>query len=362
MELTHKRDFDAAVSRLKAWWDGGLGDRFPVICTAPNPRHVKQSVSLKPDEYHRWYLDGGFMVRLAQETVGSRLWLAEAVPHFTWVFPLGPCLGGRATLEPGLNVWNHKSLDAREDLAGVHVDADCAFNQRAVGAWREVARAAQGNFLVDVPWGFCVADVLSLMRGSEEFMLDLADDPEAVFRAVGRVVNESFVLMDGFYDMALRTAGGAGSVAGLGVFTPGLTFPVQSDISCMISPALFARMAQHDVIPQMKHLHYGTYHLDGPGAVKHLDFLLSIPELRLIQWVPGDGALPFREWIPLLKRIVDAGKRTIVYCAPKELETFVSALGPERIVVMTGVSGAEEGRALLAEAERLTARYRREGR
>jgi hypothetical protein len=102
-------------------------------------------------------------------------------------------------------------------------------------------------------------------------------------------------------------------------------------------------------------LHYGTYHLDGPGAIKHLDFLLSIPELRLIQWVPGAGAAPFREWIPLLKRIVGAGKRTIVYCAPNEMEAYVSELGPERIIVSTTVASAEAGDAVLAEARRLTA-------
>ena len=358
MELTYKRDFDAAAARLKAWWNGELGDRFPIICTAPNPGYKKRDVRLKPEEYHRGYLDGDYMVRLAQEGVASRLWLAEAVPYFTWVFPLGPSLGGRVTLEPSNNVWNHKCLETREELAGVRVTAECDFNKRAIGAYREVAQAAQGHFLVSVPWGFCVADVLSLMRGSEDFMLDLADDPETVFTALGRVVRESFALMDGFYEMALKTSGGVGSVAGLGIFTPGLTFPVQSDISCMVSPALFARMAQCDVVPQMRHLDYGTYHLDGPGAVKHLDFLLSIPELRLIQWVPGDGAPPFREWIPLLKRIVGGGKRTIVYCAPRDMETFVSALGPERIVVSTNVGSTEEGRALLAEAQRLTVRYR----
>jgi hypothetical protein len=259
------------------------------------------------------------------------------------------------TLETGNNVWNHKCLETREALARVRVDTNCEFNRRAMGAYREVARSAQGNFLVSVPWGFCVADVLSLMRGSEDFMLDLADEPEAVFSALGRIVQESFVLMDGFYEMALKTSGGAGAVAGLAIFTPGLTFPVQSDISCMVSPSLFSQMAQRDVIPQLKHLHYGTYHLDGPGAIKHLDFLLSIPELRLIQWVPGAGAAPFREWIPLLKRIVGAGKRTIVYCAPNEMEAYVSELGPERIIVSTTVASAEAGDAVLAEARRLTA-------
>jgi hypothetical protein len=40
------------------------------------------------------------------------------------------------------------------------------------------------------------------------------------------------------------------------------------------------------------------------------------------------------------------------------METFVSQLGPERIIVCTSVANAEEGKALLAEGRRLTARYR----
>ena len=42
------------------------------------------------------------------------------------------------------------------------------------------------------------------------------------------------------------------------------------------------------------------YHLDGPGAVVHLDALLEIPHMKAIQWVPGAGQPTAAGWIPLM--------------------------------------------------------------
>jgi hypothetical protein len=59
---------------------------------------------------------------------------------------------------------------------------------------------------------------------------------------------------------------------------------------------------------------YCMYHWDGPGAIQHLDHLLSIPRLGLIQWTPGSGVEPVhhRRWWPLFHRIVEAGKKVIL--------------------------------------------------
>ena len=62
----------------------------------------------------------------------------------------------------------------------------------------------------------------------------------------------------------------------------------------MISPAMFERFVMPDLVACCDHLDHGFYHLDGKGEIPHLDLLLSIPRLRGIQWIPGDGAAPAR--------------------------------------------------------------------
>jgi hypothetical protein len=56
------------------------------------------------------------------------------------------------------------------------------------------------------------------------------------------------------------------------------------------------------------------YHWDGPGAIQHLDALLSVPKLNMIQWTPGAGAEPtwHERWWPLYHRIFDAGKSVLL--------------------------------------------------
>jgi hypothetical protein len=68
-------------------------------------------------------------------------------------------------------------------------------------------------------------------------------------------------------------------------------------------------------------------HLDGKGQIRHLDLLLSLEHLRGIQWIPGDGAPPAEEWLPLLKRIREGGKLCQVYVTADAARKIIKELG-----------------------------------
>jgi 5-methyltetrahydrofolate--homocysteine methyltransferase len=53
--------------------------------------------------------------------------------------------------------------------------------------------------------------------------------------------------------------------------------------------------------------------MDGKGQLRHLDMLLSIADLRGVQWQPGDGALLADKWPEVLHRIRSAGKLCQIY-------------------------------------------------
>jgi hypothetical protein len=55
--------------------------------------------------------------------------------------------------------------------------------------------------------------------------------------------------------------------------------------------------------------------------------LLAIERLRGIQLIPGDGAPPPEEWLPLLKRIRDAGKLCQVCVTPEGALKIARELG-----------------------------------
>jgi 5-methyltetrahydrofolate--homocysteine methyltransferase len=94
-------------------------------------------------------------------------------------------------------------------------------------------------------------------------------------------------------------------------------------------------------------LDHGFYHLDGKGEIPHLDLLLSIPRLRGIQWIPGDGQPPPQEWLPLLKRIRDGKKLCQVFVSPEGARTIVREVGGKGflLVIQAGPDFTDPERA-----------------
>ena len=72
--------------------------------------------------------------------------------------------------------------------------------------------------------------------------------------------------------------------------------------------------------------------------------------------MPGAGAPPASEWIPLLQRIQAGGKLVQVYCEPWEVEILLRELAPEGLLITTSTPSEEEARDLLKNVARWTAR------
>ena len=85
-----------------------------------------------------------------------------------------------------------------------------------------------------------------------------------------------------------------GSLNCVGCWSPGRTMGLDCDFSCMISPRDFQEIFLPPLLETMATVDHRIYHLDGPGAIPHLERLLSIPELQTIQWVPGAGSEAIR--------------------------------------------------------------------
>jgi hypothetical protein len=134
------------------------------------------------------------------------------------------------------------------------------------------------------------------------------------------------------------------------VWSTGKTYMLQCDFSYMISPAMFGRFVMPDLTACCEHLDHGFYHLDGKGEIPHLDMLLSIPRLRGIQWIPGDGQPPPQEWLSLLKRIRDGGKLCQVFVSAEGARTIVRNLGGKGFLL-----AINEGTAEFADPERANA-------
>ncbi len=196
--------------------------------------------------------------------------------------------------------------------------------------------------------------VLASLRDPQRLNLDMIDARDEVKKLQGHVTEVYKEVYDFFYER-LRAAGQlccswAGIVSSKRWYVPSV------DFSCMISPSMFEDVFLPGVIAECRHYEASVYHLDGPGAIKHLDALLEIDELSAIQWVWGAGAGRATDWMDIYRRCQSAGKGLqIGPVDPDELDTLMESLRPEGIWLgMSGVTTREDAEAVLKRVAQWT--------
>lgn len=149
-------------------------------------------------------------------------------------------------------------------------------------------------------------DILASLGGSENLLTLLIDAPDLVDMYTSELTS---VWLDYYNQLTtIIMASQKGTSCWGPAYFPGKGYYLQSDFSYMISPKMFERWVFPDLEKCCQAMDCGFYHLDGKGQIRHLDIILSIKNLRGVQWVPGDGAPPPENWLPLLAKIRDSGK------------------------------------------------------
>ncbi len=272
------------------------------------------------DAFPRWYPDFGPGVLAA--FIGAE---PEVVDHSVWYAPLAEGSINDLLLSPDPdNYWWQKVRNLTE--AGVN-----RFGRNAVVGFVDLG----GNL-----------DILASVFNSEDLLMALLQQPDDVERVSREITG---LWLNYYRDLsAVIASAGAGSTAWAQMWAPGSFYMLQSDFSIMISPAMFEKFVIPDLAECSEQIEYPFYHLDGPGALRHLDSLLSLERLRGIQWIPGAGAPPPEAWLPELKRIRDAGKLCQVYVSPEGARTIVRELGGKGFcfVIFEGV-GHEDAESFL---------------
>ena len=168
-------------------------------------------------------------------------------------------------------------------------------------------------------------DIIASLRDTRQLLMDVMKAPQEVDRLVKETIKLWQACFDRLYNIISTSR--RGITCWGPCWSDGRGYMLQSDFSYMISPQMFERFVLPDLASCCATMDYAFYHLDGKGQLVHLDSILSITNLRGIQWVPGYGKPPCEEWLPLLKKIRSAGKLCQVTVSPQGALTIMQELG-----------------------------------
>lgn len=243
---------------------------------------------------------------------------------------LGAVVDLRTPYEP---TWFHENLEDYDNTPLAFDERNIWWNiQKSIVKYSAQA-AHDNNILSEIPVDiFNGIDTLMLLRGSEKLALDLLMVPDKVKQAGKEImrlwkywVNELLTIQQSYIE--------GNGTAWLNLWGPGRTFCIQSDYMTMISTDQYEEFILNDIRFMCDHLDHVMFHFDGPDEIiRHLDFLLNIPNLHGIQWNPQTNCENVRH-IPVLKKIQEAGKCLILNIDKNEIKELLNELSPEGLLL-----------------------------
>ncbi|MHB9134634.1 MAG: uroporphyrinogen decarboxylase/cobalamine-independent methonine synthase family protein [Armatimonadota bacterium] len=352
--LAAKSDWEMSQTRLEAFWANEVVDRVIIQVTAPLPGQASppDATGLTQEQIAT---DPAFQMAQLDYTLASTYYAGDAFP--TYRPALGPSffagiLGAPVEFRPG-TVWYHPCIT---DLAAAPLPrfnpADALW-QKFLRLTQAAADHAPGRFILGQSDMVPPTDILSALMGPGELCMAMLEEPELVQTWLA-ALTESF--LDAYHAQEALLPEGNGYTSWLTCWSAYRSYCLQNDFSCMISRQTYRQFCVPELQAICDDFQRSIYHLDGSGAIQHLDALLELPRLHAIQWTPGDGQPPMSQWIPLLQRIQQAGKGLFLYCAPHEVEIILQDIAPEGVIFCTWASTPEEADDLVRGAERWTHR------
>jgi hypothetical protein len=352
MNLAYHDDWDRARRHIEAWWANDAIDRAAIQITAPRERPISpdQPPPASPGTLLDRWLDAEYRVAAADHGMRHTFFGGESLPLF-WP-NMGPGIAAAYLgVEPAFaedTVWFNQHPGGWSDIVP-RFDPDNPWWQATLNLLQVAVEASGGNFFVGMTDIGGMTDIEASLRGTCGLLVDLVDAPRDVKRVRDQLTSLWFRWYEEQERIVRRRLDGAS--CWLGVWAPGRTYNIQCDFSCMISPAHFDEFVAPELEALCAWLDYVTYHLDGPGALQHLERLLAMPRLHGIQWTPGAGQPSAASWLPMLEKIQKAGKILHLHDDIANVETICRELSPRGLMLSVSGCGSEaEARELLRKA------------
>lgn len=336
VELEQKPDFEACMKRIYAWYNQEITDRPPIRFSAHNAEY-NEAVVLQGRQWNslkdRWW-DTAYQIELFEHQLKHSVFNAETFPVF-WP-NLGPevytAFYGVELEYKEVTSYSIPIVEDWAQLGEIKLDFNNPYFRKIEEMTYAALERCTGKYLVGYTDLHPGLDCAAAFRDPQQLCIDFLLEPENVKKLIDLSSNDLQKIYDHF-DAILKSHKQL-SVAWMGIPSYGKMHIPSCDFAAMISPEQFNEFVLPVIRNEIKTMDHNVFHLDGKGVANHLDQILELPEINAIQWVQGMGNdTPIMQWIPLIKKIQQAGKSVVVDLKISELEPFMQEVKPQGILL-----------------------------
>jgi hypothetical protein len=341
----------ARLARNEAFWDNALTDGPLVWVTVANARKVERPPL--PATIEATWMDVDYVLRAGKADLEATYYAGDALPVYCpWLGPdqFAAWLGAELSFsDTERTTWVTPFIEDWNDHPDFRIDPANRYWQTYLEILRRSADEGRAHWVTGYPDLHTGIDALCAMRGPERLAIDLMTAPENIHRAMAQMTR-LFVEVVETVSEIIDPYGQGHSNWTVGWSARRYLCVGQNDFSCLLSPEMFREFCFEDNLRTSEASDVNIYHLDGPGAVRHVDMILSLPKVQCIQWIQGAGAPPPSQWLDLLEHIQAAGRSVQVLYASThggldnlfdELSALCKRLDPNRLFFWSEATSVE---------------------
>ena len=349
-----------ALARNEAFWRNELEDGPLLWITAAN---AKPGPTLpEPATAEELWTNLDYLMAATESSLSRTHFAGDALPVFCpWLGPdqFAAWLGAELILKPReFTSWSKPFIEDWSAHPEFRIDPANRWWKLYLQTVRESVRVGRNQWVTGYPDLHTGLDALSSIRTPDRLAIDLVEEPEAIHRAMRQ--------MTGLWKHVVDIVSGIVGPAGQGTSNWSMGWSQnrylcigQNDFTCMISPAMFGEFCGQDNRECCAHVDATLYHLDGPGAIRHVPQLLQLEKLNCIQWIQGSGQPLPSQGLDLLRQIQAGGKSVQLFYGGdhgghadlrRELDILLGALDPNRLFIWAIVDTAQTADDVVAYA------------
>ena len=283
------------------------------------------------------YRNAEHMIKRYRYYCETHEFLAESFPNMSADFgpgSLASYIGSDITFNEE-TVWFNEFVEDWEETPTLVFDQENAWWKEHYALVKRARELAGDDFYIGIPDIMENIDVLASLRGAQNTIFDMVDEPEEIEKRIRQVSDIYFEYYDRFYDL-VKDADGGSCYTVFQIWGEGKTAKLQCDFSAMMSPTNFRDFIQAPLREQAGKLNNVLYHLDGPDAIKHMDAIMEIDEIDALQWTSGDhgpdGTL--EDWYVIYDKARKAGKSLWIKVYTGGLDDWIA--GVDKLVERYG--------------------------
>lgn len=298
------------VEDFEKWWNHESKRPLIQLTLSKKDKQPCASRGELLDMLYNYDISAETVAKEYRKSFENNIYLGDALPVFymrsTGV--LGAMLGQTYNIDTHHGTIWFEEMKGKE-LEDIHpiLEDDNSLFVRGLDLIKAFQEEFGNDIAIGIPNLGGMMDIVESMRGANNSLIDLYDDPEEVIRLNDDIYNafEKAYLDNTKAIDKEKVLGYSGWIT---ILSQKPYFISQCDFCCMIGKKHFDEFIFDTLKKEANLVERAFYHLDGPGAVKHLDRIIEAG-FDGIQWVNGAGSKPKHDscWDEIYKKIYDAG-------------------------------------------------------